>query len=72
MSAIKERLDAIIGGSELAPDHDSSGVRILPVSGHYAAEKIIIRLHGGITNAKYSSESVGRFGENNKTHRRGV
>ncbi len=23
MSAIKERLDAIIGGSELVPDHDS-------------------------------------------------
>jgi len=35
----------------------------------YAAGKIIIKLPGGISDEKYSSESVRWFGKNNKAHR---
>src|SRR4030042_3985943 len=38
----------------------------------YAAGKIIISPHGGLSDEQYSSESFGRFGKNNKAHRRGI
>src|SRR4030043_436106 len=41
-------------------------------SRHYAEGKIFIRLPGGISDEKYSFKGFGRFGKNNKAHRRGI